>query len=96
MITIQELANRVRELEERMEYKLSVLDSANIIEIDMSKTKIKDGNGSEVGSLIKIKGKNGELFTVGNNNGRFEFMLKGKNGQSLMYLDESGKLVISE
>ena len=93
---IVELVNYVRELEEMIEYKLSVLDSANVIEIDMSKTKIKDKNGNEIGPLVRINGKDGEIFTVGNNNGKFEFALKGKDGQPLMYLDESGKLVINE
>ena len=90
------LANYIQEFQEQVEYKLSVLDSSNIVEIDLSKTKITDTDGNQASHLIRIKGNNGEVFTVGNNKGKFEFTLKGKNGKLLMHIDDSGKLVINE
>ncbi len=96
---IKKMANHIRYIQEQLEYTLLNLDSSNITEIDTQKTIIDSSNSiSSVGEYINLKGKNGEIFTVGNNAaGAFEFSIKGKNGEQEIYLDkDTGMLVITK
>lgn len=95
---IKKMANHIKYLQEQLEYTLLNLDSRNINEIDIEKTTIIDNTGTtNLGSYIHLTGANGESFTVGkNSNGRFEFSVRGKEGNQTIYLDSSGKLNITE
>ena len=95
---IKKMANHIKYLQEQLEYTLSNLDSRNINEIDIDETTIKDSTGStSIGAFINLSGPNGESFTVGKNSkGKFEFVVKGKNGVQTVYLNSSGELVITE
>lgn len=93
------MANHIRYLQEQLEWQLSNLDSSNISEIDTSKTDISSSTGgaSIGGDSLTIKGKNGELFEVGiGSNGVLMFTLNGKNGTQMLYLDNDGKLVLTD
>lgn len=93
------MANHIRYLQEQLEWQLSNLDSSNINEIDTSQTNISSSTGgtSIGGDSIKIKGKNGELFEVGiGSNGVLMFTLNGKDSTQMLYLDNEGKLVLTE
>lgn len=95
---IKKMVNHIRYLQEQLEYTLLNLDSRNIIEIDTNKTTITDATGStSLGTFVHLVGTNGESFTAGNNNkGQFEFSVKNKGGDTAMYLNSSGELVITE
>lgn len=93
------MANHIRYLQEQLEWQLSNLDSSNINEIDTSQTNISSSTGgtSIGGDSITIKGKNGELFEVGiGSNGVLMFTLNGKDSIQMLYLDNEGKLVLTE
>ena len=93
---IKKMVNHLKYIQEQLEYTLTNLDSGNIIEIDTDKTIVGDSTGTNVGSYINYKGKNGERFSVGTNSrGKFEFVLNGAEGQ-MLYLDNEGKLVITD
>lgn len=94
---IKKMANHIKYIQEQLEYTLTNLDSRNINEIDIDKTTISDSTGStSIGSYIHLTGTNGESFTVGKNNqGKFEFTVKGAKGKQTMYLDSSGNLIIT-
>lgn len=94
---LKKMANHIKYLQEQLEYTLLNLDSRNINEIDTDKTTIISPSGStNIGSYITLTGQNGESFTVGKNQqGKFEFAVKGKNGTQTMYLNSSGELVIT-
>ncbi len=92
-------ANHIRYLQEQLEWQLSNLDSSNINEIDTSQTNISSSTGgtSIGGDSLTIKGKNGELFEVGiGSNGVLMFTLNGKDSTQMLYLDNEGKLVLTE
>lgn len=95
---IKKMANHIKYIQEQLEYTLLNLDSRNINEIDTDQTTITDTTGSvSIGSYINLKGANGESFSVGkNSSGRFEFVIKGKNGTQTLFLDSSGSLVITK
>lgn len=93
------MANHIRYLQEQLEWQLSNLDSSNINEIDTSQTNISSSTGgtSIGGDSLTIKGKNGELFEVGiGSNGVLMFTLNGKDSTQMLYLDNEGKLVLTE
>lgn len=93
------MANHIRYLQEQLEWQLSNLDSSNINEIDTSQTNISSSTGgtSIGGDSLTIKGKNGELFEVGiGSNGVLMFTLNGKDSTQMLYLDNDGKLVLTE
>lgn len=93
------MANHIRYLQEQLEWQLSNLDSSNINEIDTSQTNISSSTGgtSIGGDSIRINGKNGELFEVGiGSNGVLMFTLNGKDSTQMLYLDNEGKLVLTE
>lgn len=93
------MANHIRYLQEQLEWQLSNLDSSNINEIDTSQTNISSSTGgtSIGGDSITIKGKNGELFEVGiGSNGVLMFTLNGRDSTQMLYLDNEGKLVLTE
>lgn len=93
------MANHIRYLQEQLEWQLSNLDSSNINEIDTSQTNISSSTGgtSIGGDSLTIKGKNGELFEVGiGSNGVLMFTLNGKDSAQMLYLDNEGKLVLTE
>lgn len=93
---IKKMVQHINYIQSQLEYTLTTLDSQNIIEIDTDKTIVGDSTGTNVGSYINYKGKNGERFTVGTNSrGKFEFVLNGADKQ-MMYLDNDGRLVITE
>lgn len=95
---LKKMANHIKYLQETMEYKMYNLDSENINEIDIDQTTITNSTGTtNIGSYLSFAGKNGESFTVGKNaSGNFEFMVKGRTGRQLMYLNSSGELIITE
>ena len=95
---IKKMANHIKYIQEQLEYTLLNLDSRNINEIDIDKTTITDSTGTtNIGTYIYLTGSNGESFTVGKNSkGQFEFSVKGKGGNTTMYLNSSGELVINE
>ena len=95
---VQRLANHIRYLQETLEYTLMNLDSTNITEIETDKTDIKSSDGGAVfsGSGLTLAGSSGENFTAGMVDGTFRFVLKGRNGQPLLYLTDGGQLVIPE
>lgn len=95
---IKKMANHIKYIQEQLEYTLLNLDSRNIIEIDTDKTTVTDSEGTtSIGSSIHLTGKNGESFSVGKNeDGDFEFSIKGKDGTQTLYLDGSGNLVITQ
>lgn len=93
------MANHIRYLQEQLEWQLSNLDSSNINEIDTSQTNISSSTGGTNISSdgISVKGKNGEKFEAGvASNGAFTFVLNGKDGRQMLYIDNDGKLVITE
>lgn len=93
---IKKMVQHINYIQSQLEYTLTTLDSQNIIEIDTDKTIVGDSTGTNVGSYINYKGKNGERFSVGTNSrGKFEFVLNGADKQ-MMYLDNEGRLVITE
>lgn len=95
---INKLCNHVRYLQEQLEYVLLHLDSRNIDEIDTDHTVISSASGNAViGSYMKLTGAKGEVFSVGTNSDKkFEFTLKGAEGKPMIYLNDSGELVITE
>ena len=95
---IKKMSNHIKYIQEQLEYTLLNLDSRNIIEIDTNKTVITDSTGTtNIGSYIHVTGSNGESFTAGKNeNGKFEFSVRDKSGQRVLYLDNSGNLVITK
>lgn len=95
---IKKMANHIKYLQEQLEYTLLNLDSRNIVEIDTDQTTVTDSTGSTtIGSTINLTGPNGESFKVGKNaSGRFEFSIEGANGIQIMYLDNSGNLIITK
>ena len=95
---IKKMANHIKYLQEQLEYTLFNLDSRNVIEIDTDKTTITDSSGSaSIGSFVYLTGTSGESFTVGkNNDGKFVFEVKGKDGKQTLYLNSSGELIITE
>lgn len=95
---IKKMANHIKYLQEQLEYTLLNLDSRNIVEIDTDQTTVTDSTGSTtIGSTINLTGPNGESFKVGKNaSGRFEFSVEGANGIQIMYLDNSGNLIITK
>lgn len=97
---IKKMANHIKYIQEQLEYTLFNLDSRHITEIDTDSTTITSSSGSTTtigNTFINFTGSNGESFTVGkNNNGQFEFSIKGKNGKQTMYLNSSGELIITE
>jgi hypothetical protein len=95
---IKAISEHIRYMQEQLEFTLLSLDSSNIAEIDTDKTVISDSSGStSIGSYIHLVGKNGESFSAGRNSkGKFEFSVKGKDGVQVLYLDSSGKLIITE
>lgn len=95
---IKAISEHIRYMQEQLEFTLLALDSSNIAEIDTDKTVISDSSGStSIGSYIHLVGKNGERFSAGRNSkGKFEFSVKGKDGVQVLYLDSSGKLIITE
>jgi hypothetical protein len=99
---IKKMANHIKYIQEQLEYTLTNLDSSNINEIDIDKTTIQDSTGDiSVGSSISISGNNGENFKVGKNHlGVFTFAVNGKRVggemQQMMYLNNDGKLVITD
>lgn len=96
-VAIKKIINHVMVIQEQLEYTLVNLDSGNIKELDTDKTTITDSTGStSIGSYINLTGPNGERFAVGKNSaGKFEFVVKGKDGTQTMYLDSSGNLIIT-
>lgn len=91
--------NHIRYIQEQLEWTLSNLDSSNINEIDTSQTNISSSTGGTNISSdgISVKGKNGEKFEAGvASNGAFTFVLNGKDGRQMLYIDNEGKLVITE
>ena len=93
------MANHIRYLQEQLEWQLSNLDSSNINEIDTSQTNISSSTGgtSIGGDSLTIRGKNGEKFEVGiGSNGVLMFTLNGKDSTQMLYLDNEGKLVLTE
>ena len=99
---IKKMVNHIKYIQEQLEYTLTNLDSSNINEIDIEKTTIQDSTGDiSVGSSISISGNDGENFKVGKNNlGVFTFAVNGKRVggeiQQMMYLNNDGKLVITD
>ena len=95
---VKKLYNHVKYIQEQLEYTLLNLDSRNISEIDTDNTVITDSKGSiSIGSYLKLTGPNGESFTVGKGkSGKFEFSLNGADGKPLLYLNDSGELIIEE
>ena len=95
---IKKMANHIKYLQEQLEYTLLNLDSRNIVEIDTDQTTVTDSTGSTtIGSTINLTGPNGESFKVGKNaSGRFEFSIEGAKGTQIMYLDNSGNLIITK
>lgn len=95
---IKKLCSHIKYIQEQLEYTLLNLDSQNINEIDMDKTAITDSTGSaSIGSYITLTGKKGESFTVGKGkSGKFEFSIKDADGKQTIYLNNSGKLIITE
>ena len=96
--SIKTMANHLRYMQEQMEYTLTNLDSANIVEIDTDKTVVTDTSGSSsIGSYISLKGDNGEGFSAGKNEkGVFEFRVKGNGGVEMIAMSTDGKLWIRE
>lgn len=94
---IKKMANHIRYIQEQLEYTLHNLDSQNVTEIDTDKTVVTDSNGStNIGLYINLVGDNGERFSVGkNDDGVFEFSVKGAGGVQTMFLDGSGNLSIT-
>ena len=91
--------NHIRYIQEQLEWTLSNLDSSNINEIDTSQTNISSSTGGTNISSdgISIKGKNGEKFEAGiGSNGSFNFVLNGKDGAQMLYIDNEGNLVITQ
>lgn len=95
---IKKMANHIKYIQEQLEYTLMNLDSRNIVELDTDKTVISDSTGSvNIGSYVGIAGQDGESFVVGRNNeGQFEFALKGKGGMQMIYLNNDGEIVITK
>lgn len=95
---VREMANHIRYIQEQLEWTLSNLDSSNINEINVSQTNVTSSGATNIGGdSISIKGKNGEVFEVGlGDGGAFMFTLKGKGGTQMAYLDNEGKLIITE
>lgn len=94
---IKKMVNHIKYIQEQLEFTLTSLDSNNIVEIDTNKTVIGDSDGStSLGSFINLTGLNGERFTVGKNSqGKFQFDIRGANGAQTLYLDNEGKLIIT-
>ena len=94
---LQRMANHIRYLQETLEYTLMNLDSTNITEIETDKTDIKssDGGASFAGNGLTLTGSSGEVFSAGVVDGAFRFVLKGKDGQQMLYLTGDGQLVIT-
>ena len=94
---IKKFYNHMKYMQETLDYTLLNLDSTNINEIDTDQTTITGSSGNtNIGTFIKLTGKNGESFTAGLNNGQFEFTVNGKGGTQTMYLNSSGELIITE
>jgi len=95
---IKKLYQHIKYIQEQLEYTLFNLDSQNINEIDTDKTVITDSTGdTSIGSYINLTGPKGEKFSVGKGkSGRFEFSINGKDGVQMMYLNSSGKLIITD
>lgn len=94
---IKKMVNHIKYIQEQLEFTLTNLDSSNIVEIDTGKTDIGDStSGTSIGSFIKLTGEKGESLTFGKNqNGQFEFTVKGADGRQMLYLDNEGKLIIT-
>lgn len=94
---IKKFYNHMKYMQETLDYTLLNLDSTNINEIDTDQTTITGSSvNTNIGTFIKLTGKNGESFTAGLNNGQFEFTVNGKDGKQTMYLNSSGELIITE
>ena len=95
---IKKMYQHIKYMQEQMEYTLMNLDSRNIIEIDTGKTTIKDPSGTtNISSFISLTGQNGESLQAGKDaNGKFQFSVRGKGGNQVMYLNSSGELIITE
>lgn len=94
-IALKAMADHIKYIQEQLEYTLMNLDSSNITEIDTDSTTISSSTGSGFsGDSIILKGSNGETFQAGVQNGAFNFLLKGKNGEQIFYLTSTGDFVI--
>ena len=94
---LKQMANHIKYIQEQLEYTLMNLDSRNVTEIDTDKTTITDSTGNAtIGSIISLKGSNGESFTAGKEGNAFVFTVNGKNGEQTLYLDSTGKLIITK
>lgn len=95
---LKKMADHIRYIQEQLEYTLTNLDSSNIVEIDTDETNVSSATGTGVSNTrVSIEGDSGEQFTAGKNpsTNRYEFTLKGKNGEQLLYMTSDGKLVIT-
>ncbi len=95
---IKKMVNHIKYIQEQLEYTLTNLDSSNISEIDIDKTVIGDSAGEmSVGSTISISGSNKKSFRVGRSiSSDFEFVICGKDGERMMYMDSLGDLIITD
>lgn len=86
----------IKYIQEQLEYTLMNLDSRNISEINTDETSIGSGTGgsSISGNSITLKGVNGETFEAGVVDGVFRFSLKGKDGEQIFLLTNTGDFYI--
>lgn len=94
---LKKMADHVRYIQEQLEWTLQNLDSSNITEINTRDTKISSDTVDLSGNLVRLNGRNGEVFEVGvdERNGNFLFGLYGRNGTPICYLTADGNLVIT-
>ena len=64
---IKQLANHIRVMQEELEYRLMVLDSSNIAEIDLGETNVMTTDGNSLNKVLSdASGNYAQLsFTVG-------------------------------
>lgn len=85
---IKKMVQHIKYLQEQLEYTLVNLDSGNIVEIDINETNIAGSDGeTNIGSYIHLPGPNGESFTAGTKDGKFEFTVRNQSGDRVMYLN---------
>lgn len=92
---LKAMADHIKYIQEQLEYTLMNLDSSNITEIDTDSTTISSASGSSFsGNSITLKGGNGETFEAGVVDNAFRFSLKGKKGEQIFLLTNTGDFYI--
>lgn len=93
---INTMANHIRYIQEQLEWQLSNLDSSNISELNFTQSGSTESGTTIRANGFLIKGKNDEVFEVGiDDDGRFQFTLKGKDGTQMLYLNSAGEFIIT-